>query len=498
MGGQVYEQLRPVRARLMTLSLLRDAALGLLAASIAGVGVGVFRWMTATRISPWLLAAVLIAGPVLGLLIGLARRRTWEKAARAVDLHYDLKDRATTALAFLANPNPSVWHTLQVADAVQHLATVESRAVVPYRITRVIPAAFGTLALAVALLFVPIASKKAQAGLAPPRPEMLAVHDKLVEDLKQLDKMVEGERDEKLDALLKQLKQKVDELAKPGVDEKEALAKLSEMQAAIAAQQAQYNTGLVDGQLQSLGEAIAAADSLEAAGAALQEGKFDQAAKELEKLENPELDPKEAKAVEEKLKQVAKAMGDAGLGLMGEAATELAEGIKSGNKGRISKGAKGLAGIARTHARRRRIARILEAELEDLDEAKKMSKKNGGPKSLVKKKSTTPSTNWGRGIAGNTEGEKTNLLGKRDIKEVTGDPGDDGDSEMETTHSPEGRQRAARGYKEAYRKALKQSEAVLDSEPIPLGHRQTIRRYFELIRPQNEEPAGKASEKDGK
>jgi hypothetical protein len=24
---------------------------------------------------------------------------------------------------------------------------------------------------------------------------------------------------------------------------------------------------------------------------------------------------------------------------------------------------------------------------------------------------------------------------------------------------------------------------VLDSEPIPLGHRQTIRKYFELIRP---------------
>ena len=31
------------------------------------------------------------------------------------------------------------------------------------------------------------------------------------------------------------------------------------------------------------------------------------------------------------------------------------------------------------------------------------------------------------------------------------------------------------------------SEAVLDSEPIPLGHRQTIRRYFELIRPQGDE-----------
>ena len=31
------------------------------------------------------------------------------------------------------------------------------------------------------------------------------------------------------------------------------------------------------------------------------------------------------------------------------------------------------------------------------------------------------------------------------------------------------------------------TEAVLDSEPIPLGHRQTIRKYFELIRPSNDE-----------
>jgi hypothetical protein len=54
---------------------------------------------------------------------------------------------------------------------------------------------------------------------------------------------------------------------------------------------------------------------------------------------------------------------------------------------------------------------------------------------------------------------------------------------METTHSPEGREQAARKYREAYNKAMKQTEAVLDSEPIPLGHRQTIRKYFELIRP---------------
>jgi hypothetical protein len=31
------------------------------------------------------------------------------------------------------------------------------------------------------------------------------------------------------------------------------------------------------------------------------------------------------------------------------------------------------------------------------------------------------------------------------------------------------------------------TEAALNSEPISVGRRQTLRRYFELIRPQNEE-----------
>jgi hypothetical protein len=52
---------------------------------------------------------------------------------------------------------------------------------------------------------------------------------------------------------------------------------------------------------------------------------------------------------------------------------------------------------------------------------------------------------------------------------------------------PEGRQTAARTYREQYQKYRRMTEAALNSEPIPLGHRQTIRRYFELIRPQNDE-----------
>ena len=55
--------------------------------------------------------------------------------------------------------------------------------------------------------------------------------------------------------LVKQIRDKIEEMKQPGVDVREALAKLSEMQSAIAAQQALYNVGLVDSQMKSLGEA---------------------------------------------------------------------------------------------------------------------------------------------------------------------------------------------------------------------------------------------------
>jgi hypothetical protein len=52
---------------------------------------------------------------------------------------------------------------------------------------------------------------------------------------------------------------------------------------------------------------------------------------------------------------------------------------------------------------------------------------------------------------------------------------------------PEGRQTAARAYRDQYQKYRRMTEAALNTEPIPLGQRQTIRRYFELIRPEGSE-----------
>ncbi len=489
MQGRIYRELRPVRRRQRGQIVLRAVVLGMLASSLAGIALGAWKWTTGHAVAPLLGVGLLATGPCLGLLIGAFWRGGWRAAALAVDQRYALKDRTLSALDFLGRQQTTPLHELEVSDAEARLVGMRAGEVAPFRVPRALPYACVALVLAITLLTWPLGSTPAAAGPLPPIPEIVAEATRIGEDLEALDELARSDHDEKLQELVKQLREKVEEMKQPGVDEREALAKLSEMQAAIAAQQAQYNVGLVDGQLQALGDALVPAESLEAAGHALQEAKFDQAAKELEKLENPELDRKEAKTVEEKLKQVADAMGDVGLGQMSEAASELAEGLKGGHKTKIQKGAKALANAAKNHARRKRIKEILDAEIDDLNDSKQKTKDAKLAMRFRKtERSKSPSSDWGASISGN-EGIPTNLAANREQKDITGNPGD-GPSEMETTHSPEGRQAAARQYRQSYQKYRKLSEAVLDSEPIPLGHRQTIRKYFELIRPSNGDGEG--------
>jgi hypothetical protein len=481
MQGPVYSHLAPVRKRQQQLLVLQAASLGLLASAAAGVVLGLGKWLGGWQPAAWVAPVGLLSGPALGALLGMAFRRSWLAAAVAVDGHYQLKDRAVTALAFLCKP-PDALRELQVEDASQHLANVEPGKVVPLHLPPSLLAGAGIFAVAVALLVWP-KPHASEAGSPEPIPEIVAVAQRVEEDLKEFEELARQENNPELERLVQELKKKVEEMKEPGVDEREALAKLSEMQTAIAAQQAQYNVGLVDGQLQALGEAMTAAAALDAAGKALQDAKYEKAAKELEEMEDPQLERKEAKALEEKLKQVAKGMGDVGLGQMSEAAAEMAEGAKGG-KGQFKKATRTLAKEVRGHSRRKRLNELLSGELARLQEGKTEFGRNSLTKGKMPYKSTSPSSNFGAETSGNVLGEKTNMLSQRSLEQLTGTPGD-GPSDTETTHSAEGRQQAARQYRDVYQKYRKLSEAVLDSEPIPLGHRQTIRKYFELIRPQN-------------
>lgn len=481
MGKRIFETLEPVRRRQRGLTVLRGAVAGLFASSLAGVALGAWSLGQGGRIAPAWALALLASGPALGALAGLVRGRGWGHAAAAVDARYGLKDRAVTALDFVDRPQATSLHELQLADAEQHLQEVDPRRVVPLRAPAVLPWALATCVVALALLLWPRPS--AVAKPAAPLDAVVAAADDARASLEALEEVAKTEKDKTLQALVKQLHEKIEEMKKPGVDVREALAKLSEMQSSIAAQQALYNVGLVDAQMKTLGDAMAATQALESAGNALQQEKYTKAAEELDHAD-PKFDRKEAKALKENLKKASSAMGASGLGELSESTDELAESLDDAKAGADS--LKKLGKLARAHGRRKQINDLLKRQAQSLSECKGNCQNNSTAQLRLRKKSNRPSSNWGMGTSGNVDGEKTTLGAARKQETVKGQTGE-GPSETETTHSPEGRQAASRAYREQYKKYQRLTEAALNSEPIPLGHRQTIRLYFELIRPQGDE-----------
>lgn len=482
MTEQVFTRLSPVRIRQRGMFALRCAVWGLLAGSIMAIALLLVS-LTDVRVYLWQLAAVQIAGPMLGFLIGLIWKRTWHGAAVAVDQHYDLKDRTTTALAFLDKPADGAYCELQLKDTLDHLSNVKAQEVVPLRMPRPFPYAVALLLLTIGMAALSLNTQPIEAAPTEPDPVIVAEAQAVEEKVEELQEILKKEENPELEELVKELLAKAEAMKEPGVDVKEALAKLSEMQASIQEQQAQFNTGMMEQQLQLLGEAMSAAQNLEAAAKALMEGKMDKAAQELEKLDNPKLDRKETKAVTDKLKKAAKQMEKNGTPSLAKATSEFSEGLEKAD-GTCEGAAKKLAGECKKCEGRKKISDLLKACCNCLSECKGNCNKNSTAKFNKKQKSTSPKNTFGMSTSGNIDGEQTELNAKRNEEKITGQQGD-GESDIETTHEVEGQQQAARGYKDVYQKYRKISETVLDSEEIPLGHRQMIRKYFELIRPEN-------------
>ena len=483
MSEQLRSRLSSVRSRQHRLVRWRYAALGLLIGSIFGLCLAVAR-MQGGAVAPIGAVLTAVGGAIAGLAIGWFRVPSWKESAKAVDAHYQLKDRSSTALDFAADPEATDLQVLQVRDAVEHLNDVSAQEVVPYRIPRLLPVAAVVFVAAAGLALIPLASDSANAKLVEPLENIVTeaelLEETMLDELKEI--AAQTKDDPQLEQLVTELQEMVDEMKEPGVDEREALAKLSEMQAAVAAVQAEFNMDIVDANMQAMGEAMSPAMAMKAAAHALQEGEYKKAADQLEQIDSSAISRKEAKTVAKELAKLSKGMADAGLGQLSEATSEYCEGLSSGDGGKSKSGARKLARLARKYALRKSVGMCLNCQLARLAEAKCNCNKSGG---LARNKQGRPSNNWGRGSTGNPFGEDaTQIDSTRRQEQITGVAGE-GPSEREVTHSPEGREVATRQQREVYKEYRKRAEEVLQSEALPLGHRQTIRQYFESIRPDN-------------
>jgi len=478
MGRTLKNHLEPVRFRQQLLRAIAFAAYGLLIGAIFGAFTAVAIYWNPT-ISMWTPLAVVAAGVVLGFVAGLVWQRRVSEAAAAVDRHYRLKDRASSALEFAARPELTPAHELAFRDALAHLEKVNARDVVPFRLPRVLPYALGMLGVTLMLAAFALLNASAAANVPEPLEVVVAQAERAAEELEELEEYAAKEKDPELEKLVQELKGSIEELKEPGTDLREALAKLSEMQAALQAEQARHAVASVDANMKALGEALSLAEPLAEAGQALASGDYEKAAQQLDDLELPELDRQTEKAVKEKLEAAARQASSDGQNTLSKAAGEMSQGLGDDAR-KFSEGSKKLGGEARKQGKRKKLMDLLQKQCNCLGECK--SECEGNCKSPGKGKGKG-GKNWGLGASGGELGERTPGLGANQKEKLTGQQSEDGDVEIETTHSPEGSQDAQREYRQNYAKYKKITESVLENEPIPLGHRQTIRRYFESIRP---------------
>jgi hypothetical protein len=414
--------------------------------------------------------------------LSIAAPLSWSETAARVDDHYCLKDRSLTALQFAGDDRGELFRKLQVADALERLDRVDPRVVIRWGTPRRLWATAG-LCLAVALVMLVPGQQPVVANVPVETRRLVDEQAEYLEEtmLKDLEELAKDNKD--FEELVGELKKLVEELREPNVDEREALAKMSQMQQQLSAAMAAFNLEQVDAAFQSVAGSMEAAESLQEISKDLRAQEYDEAAEKLEKWDAGQLSNKEKRTVAGNLKKLSEELKKAKQGELGDATQEMSEGLEKNNQSKCEGAACKLAGLCRSQSLRKSVCQCMGNQLSRLSMCKGNCQGNKSGKNPNVAKSDSPKNSWGTGASNKPFGDvATNIDSQREQVDVTGQQGD-GPSERELLTTPEAQQLATRTYQERYREFRKQAEAVLESEPLPLGHRQTVRQYFESIRP---------------
>ncbi|TWU19526.1 hypothetical protein [Allorhodopirellula heiligendammensis] len=480
---RLQQQIETVRRRQQRQWQWRCISAGLLVSGTIACLIGVAGLLSSEGVARIWIATAVAAGPLMGLIYASVSARSTRHAAAAIDRVGGLKDRTKTALQFdgvTKSESASALQRLQLADADEHVSRMKAEQVAPLARPSSWPIA---IAISIAAIVLAIfAGPKTKLTAAEVRNDVVSQQALRVEhDLDDLKELQEKSDDPELKELVSDLEALIEQLKEPGLDPKEALATLSEMEASLQEMQQQLDDPQVAAELQQVGSALALSEAMAKAGQSLAKGEMEKAAEELEKLEMPDLDRKTEKAITEKLDKLQQAAGDGNQKKsVAEAASKISQGLGEGKRGKFSDGMKGLAGEARKQARRKLLSDILKKQCKCLSECKSECESECRSQSESNKKGGSKA---GSGKSNNEPGLKTAQLKTNPQMNLKGQESLQGDVDVETESSDPNQQQAVRTYREKADEYEALSESVLDSESIPLGHRQTIRKYFEMIRP---------------
>ena len=474
MDRRFFCPINAVRFRQRIQRTLNCAAWGLFVAALVAL------------LSP-LSAAVIFA---VSIAIGLVHSYSDSSAAQLIDRHYHLKDRILTAIALLRRTNRTPLQQLQIDDAAEHIATVKPLTVSPIRLPKVFWFAIGIFALNFAGTTL-IHNWSHGNVETPVLVELSEASAALLEEVvAQTEELAQVYADEESLPLLFDKVEALTQRFENKMNTRETLMTLSEIGDAFQTALDSLQLEVMDELLQSLAHTLELAEPTLPIGHALEKGDYSQAALELKMLDSETLESLSAPerlAIAEKMQELADSAGEQNQQMLQEAAQKMSEALKDGNDASGAAAADALASEVEQHGIRVEIGKNLAKQQQNLEAAKaEFGMAMDGGDGIAK--SETAKQTWGMGSAGDPNaGQETQLDGERQQQELTGMLNEEVEAQTKIMDSQEMTDaNSIRQYREQFQQYQQALEAVLDAEPIPLGQRLVIRRYFESIRPSAE------------
>ncbi|HSI85457.1 MAG: hypothetical protein ACAI35_19860 [Candidatus Methylacidiphilales bacterium] len=329
---------------------------------------------------------------------------------------------------------------------------------------------------------------------------------KAIEEIAQdWEKVQQEQPSEELQKALEEIKPLRDRLAKGDITEKELMQELSRVESRLEAMQKEAKGEAMDPALaKDLAEALEALPNTAGLTAALKKNDLEAAQRQAEETAR-QWDKPESKAAATPLSQeardkMAKAADRAdaakmdsiaaGMRQMSEAGQPNSNTSKNGSKSMSDSMKQMQSGLAKAGECQKKGIK-LSLQLLQLSQCKSsMSncKSQCVSISLFKKMcSGSGGKNAGTATTGNPYGAATSSDAKRHIENLTGVMGE-GDSETTTETTNEPTPAGSLATKTATFKSYeKLSKVAIEDENLPLAHRESIKRYFESIRPRDQQ-----------
>jgi hypothetical protein len=471
--------LKPFHRRLWLQRIWTDAAAGLWGGAVAGMLCAAFFFAIGLRLAVYWPALFLLTGTLLGCLNSLARRQTLNDTAVWLDAVCRLHDGTSTAFQFSGLKERTPVQELQLQLACDHLRGLDPRRLIPLDTPRLWKQ--GLIAAAAAVLLAIIGPQPRRTDSTPQIDAAVtaATAQALQQDLQQLQQDLPA--DKSLQEALDAMNQTLTELAEAPGTPREAFAKLSQLESSLQQMQQQLRNPASAKALADIGEAMQLSEDMQPAGRALSEGDLQKAEAELQKMNLPDADKQTRRAVAEQLRKVQQQAEQSGRAdQAGKAAGQMAEGLENGSQQSFRDGTQNLAAEARRQAGQKKLSEMLQQQSESLAQLRADLESQAGNIAQGQGKGGRRA---GKGSSGDPRGDASGKAAAAQELRLKGENSGQGDSETEMLAGEREEEPAEREYRANLQRYESLQESSLDSEPVPAGQKQLIRRYFQLIRP---------------